>query len=335
MGDYIKVPVPFEQLEDINFIIDMADRLDLGITYFAGSAALGIFLNKPSRFSNDIDFWVQNKKDLDVLRRELSDRGFYGYRSKHAVNLQGAPFDINIPLQIIPVKPTSIEGLLDTFDLTASAIGIDLSSDSLEYVVHKDIYAQYLGIAGPYKFRPRAGSLHMFHRANKYAKKFNRPVEKMFPQFTAFALKYRMQHRIKKYSGNQFIAVLKNYEMRSENMANYEDNELLAYLLEDDDDSPVRPSVSFGSPASAFSGRLQMGDDAYISAGDMATLRGGGFTSAGAVYNGLDTTIEPGFTPADPVDMTEFHRVVSRMARVHDADAPEDDDEDVPIFWDD
>ena len=143
MGDYIRVPVTYDQNLQLIPIVKLVKELSVKTTFLAGSSALRIFLGKPLEFSNDVDLWVNSAMSLTHWFRRIRDKR-HCFTSQYAVNIPTK----ELPIQVIPIKTKDIEKLLDTFDLTSSAIGIVLTDDNYEFVVHKDIYVETLNIVG-------------------------------------------------------------------------------------------------------------------------------------------------------------------------------------------
>ena len=225
MGDYIKMPCTAEQYEQIEPLIKLTKGWSEHTTILAGSSALRIFLGKPQEFSNDIDLWVCSKLNVNSWVRELS-KTVECYPSRFAVNV----IRDELPIQFIPVDIYDVEGLLDTFDLTGGAIGVNLTEEELHFTLHKDLYAYYLGVLGPLHFTLKEPSLALFFRAIKYAEKFNIDVERIFPEFAKYLYAYMGDNNIK-LSFDEFKARLILEEAIGKYAQNYEDNELLAEIL--------------------------------------------------------------------------------------------------------
>ena len=267
MGNYIRAPLTYEQSLELDKILQITkDLLPGHRTFLAGSYALKLFLGKPQGFSNDIDICVDSVHNVyDWYTRIVKKRPCF--TSPFAVNLGIIEAD-DLPMQIIPMTIGNIEHLLDTFDLTSSAIGIELGGDTCEFVVHKDIFAGTFGLPTKFKFTTPP-NLSLFFRAIKYAKKFDREVAGMFPAFDYELERYWVNNATEIPIGEFRDKVFKTAKT-IKNMQNYEDNEVLATILRGH-------RIRFGGriePIQVFDGG---GRDFVMNAEDARVLRNGGW----------------------------------------------------------
>ena len=233
MSKYISIPLTEEQLDLLyeyrEFIRKFSSKF-----WLAGSFPLHLFLGDKVKVHNDVDIFVNS--DLsppELFHTYLTKDNTFRYKklSSFAVTVSDTKglFDI----QLIPVSCDNLEDLLDTFDLTSSAIGISIEDDGIFFKVHVDLFRFLCGLNSQFAMREsRHGNVALIQRAIKYADKFKHDVEYMFPQFAEY-LSYADSRLVSDYQNDKEVFIKKFVEIKGALSENYEDNELLAQYFND------------------------------------------------------------------------------------------------------
>lgn len=194
MSKYIRVPLNYHQLEKFKVIDDMVVEMlmESAIPYLGiwacGSSILKLFLGAKVAKNNDFDYMVSTNctaQNIIYATREYDHVRRPPRKSKNAINyLMGTNKD---KVQLIPVDALELPTILDTFDITLAAIGIEKEDDGACFVMHKDIYKFSLGLTLSTSFN-QTEDLNMNHitRMVKYADKFKVEPEVLFKDFVPF-----------------------------------------------------------------------------------------------------------------------------------------------------
>lgn len=254
MSKYISIPLTEEQLDLLyeyrEFIRKFSSKF-----WFAGSFPLHLFLGHKVKVHNDVDIFVNSDLSPPSLFREYieKDKTFrYKKLSSFAVTVADPKglFDI----QLIPVSCPSLEELLDSFDLTSSAIGISFEDDGIFFKVHIDLFKFLCGLGSQFAMREsKHGNVALIQRSIKYADKFDMGIEYMFPQFLDY-LSYADSRLVSDYQDDKEVFIRKFIEIKGALSENYEDNELLAQYFHDSAIGGSRRSatLSFNEPGFVF-----------------------------------------------------------------------------------